>query len=223
MLGGPPPRAGLDRPQTMCDLPLMTTRRSHFRRARAAPNYAPGLRGRVFASRTSTAQYAPRKMSVMSHAVSHPAPLLRQDRRGKIHAGRAACPGGAHGSRLRGCLAERALRRSDDRRWRTMCAAPRSFAVAWGRTSWLLNAGVSVVLDFPANTAEQRDWMRGILNATGAAHRLHLAGAARCGLPGAAACAQRRRFTSLRGDGGPVSQGHAPFRAARAQKKASRW
>jgi predicted kinase len=38
----------------------------------------------------------------------------------------------------------------------------------------LLNARVSVVLDFPANTAEQRDWMRGILNATGVAHRLHL-------------------------------------------------
>ena len=38
----------------------------------------------------------------------------------------------------------------------------------------LLNAGVSVILDFPANTVENRDWMRGILSATGAAHRLHV-------------------------------------------------
>lgn len=38
----------------------------------------------------------------------------------------------------------------------------------------LLNAGVSVVLDFPANTVENRAWMRGILDASGAAHRLHV-------------------------------------------------
>lgn len=38
----------------------------------------------------------------------------------------------------------------------------------------LLAAGVSVVLDFPANTAEQRAWMRGILDRTGVAHELHL-------------------------------------------------
>lgn len=38
----------------------------------------------------------------------------------------------------------------------------------------LLAAGVSVVLDFPANTVETRAWMRGILDRTGAAHRLHL-------------------------------------------------
>ncbi|MYM54170.1 AAA family ATPase [Thalassovita mangrovi] len=38
----------------------------------------------------------------------------------------------------------------------------------------LLNAGVSVVLDFPANTVENRAWMRGILQATGAAHQLHV-------------------------------------------------
>lgn len=38
----------------------------------------------------------------------------------------------------------------------------------------LLNAGVSVVLDFPANTVEQRGWMRGVIDATGAAHLLHL-------------------------------------------------
>ncbi|MEQ9590833.1 MAG: ATP-binding protein [Parvibaculaceae bacterium] len=38
----------------------------------------------------------------------------------------------------------------------------------------VLNAGVSVVLDFPANTVEQRRWMRGILENTTAAHQLHL-------------------------------------------------
>ncbi|MEM8837774.1 MAG: ATP-binding protein [Pseudomonadota bacterium] len=38
----------------------------------------------------------------------------------------------------------------------------------------LLNAGVSVVLDFPANTLEQRAWMRAILDQTNAAHQLHV-------------------------------------------------
>lgn len=38
----------------------------------------------------------------------------------------------------------------------------------------MLNAGVSVVLDFPANTVEQRRWMRGILENTTASHQLHL-------------------------------------------------
>jgi len=38
----------------------------------------------------------------------------------------------------------------------------------------LLNAGMSVVLDFPANTLETRGWMRGILEGTGAAHELHV-------------------------------------------------
>lgn len=37
----------------------------------------------------------------------------------------------------------------------------------------LLRAGLSVVLDFPANTPEQRRWLRGIFEAAGAAHRLH--------------------------------------------------
>lgn len=37
----------------------------------------------------------------------------------------------------------------------------------------LLGAGVSVVLDFPANTVANRQWMRGIFEAAGAAHRLH--------------------------------------------------
>ena len=38
----------------------------------------------------------------------------------------------------------------------------------------LLRSGVSVVLDFPANTRETRDWMRGMLDASGAAHVLHV-------------------------------------------------
>ena len=37
----------------------------------------------------------------------------------------------------------------------------------------LLNAGLSVVLDFPANTPANRQWMRGLFEAAGAAHRLH--------------------------------------------------
>ena len=38
----------------------------------------------------------------------------------------------------------------------------------------LLSAGVSVVLDFQANTVESRRWMRGIIDRTGADHRLHV-------------------------------------------------
>jgi len=38
----------------------------------------------------------------------------------------------------------------------------------------LLNAGVSVVLDFQANTIEARNWMRGILARTNAVHKLHV-------------------------------------------------
>lgn len=37
----------------------------------------------------------------------------------------------------------------------------------------LLRAGLSVVLDFPANTVASRAWMRGIVEAAGVAHRLH--------------------------------------------------
>lgn len=37
----------------------------------------------------------------------------------------------------------------------------------------LLNAGVSVVLDFPANTRANRDWMRSVIHTTSADHRLH--------------------------------------------------
>lgn len=37
----------------------------------------------------------------------------------------------------------------------------------------LLNAGVSIVLDFPANTRANRDWMRSIIQASSAGHCLH--------------------------------------------------
>ncbi len=38
----------------------------------------------------------------------------------------------------------------------------------------LLRAGVCVVLDFPANTVRQRRWMCGLVEASGAEHRLHV-------------------------------------------------
>lgn len=38
----------------------------------------------------------------------------------------------------------------------------------------LLRAGLSVVLDFPANTVNSRRWMKGIYERAGAAHTLHL-------------------------------------------------
>jgi predicted kinase len=38
----------------------------------------------------------------------------------------------------------------------------------------LLRLGVSVALDFPANTTRWRAWMRGIIEESGALHELHL-------------------------------------------------
>lgn len=67
----------------------------------------------------------------------------------------------------------------------------------------LLNAGVSVVLDFPANTVENRAWMRGILGATAAAHRLHVLDASD------ALCLARLRARNAGGD--------HPFAATEAQ------
>jgi predicted kinase len=37
----------------------------------------------------------------------------------------------------------------------------------------LLQAGLSVVLDFPANTVANRAWMRGVFERAGSAHQLH--------------------------------------------------
>ena len=38
----------------------------------------------------------------------------------------------------------------------------------------LLNEGITVVLDFQANTIEARSWVRGILEQTKASHKLHV-------------------------------------------------
>ena len=45
--------------------------------------------------------------------------------------------------------------------------------VMGGHVEALLRAGLSVVLDFPANTLASRQWMRGLFEKAGAAHRLH--------------------------------------------------
>lgn len=58
----------------------------------------------------------------------------------------------------------------------------------------LLRAGVSVVLDFAANTYETRKWMRGIIDATGTDHRLHVL------VPPDEVCLQRLKDRNARGD-----------------------
>jgi predicted kinase len=52
------------------------------------------------------------------------------------------------------------------------CAGRLRTAMA-GHIEALLAAGMSVVLDFPANTTATRAWARGIFKQAGAAHRLH--------------------------------------------------
>lgn len=51
--------------------------------------------------------------------------------------------------------------------------AARLRSVMGGHIEALLRAGLSVVLDFPANTLANRQWMRSIFEAAGADHRLH--------------------------------------------------
>ena len=61
-------------------------------------------------------------------------------------------------------------------------ATPKDFVVLSGRLRAalashiveLLGAGISVVLDFQANTVDSREWMRGLIAASGAAHQLHV-------------------------------------------------
>lgn len=60
--------------------------------------------------------------------------------------------------------------------------------------SALLNASVSVVLDFPANTVENRAWMRDVLDKTNAAHQLHLLDISD------AQCLERLQQRNARGD-----------------------
>lgn len=68
----------------------------------------------------------------------------------------------------------------------------------------LLKAGISVVLDFPANTAEQRSWMREILGQVDAAHQLHV-----LAVPDEV-CLARLRERTLQG-GHPFSVSEAQF------------
>ncbi len=67
----------------------------------------------------------------------------------------------------------------------------------------LLNAGVSVVLDFQANTPESRQWMRGLLDQTKEAHALHVL------MPPEAVCLERLRARN--------ASGQHPFTVSEAQ------
>ncbi|MFC3614306.1 AAA family ATPase [Lutimaribacter marinistellae] len=58
----------------------------------------------------------------------------------------------------------------------------------------LLRVGVPVVLDYPANTVEQREWMRGLVAGTGADNRLHLL------MTPDALCLERLRARNAAGD-----------------------
>jgi len=58
----------------------------------------------------------------------------------------------------------------------------------------LLNSGVSVVLDFQANTVDARDWMRTLLDQTSANHVLHLL------TPPDEICLERLRARNAQGD-----------------------
>jgi len=53
-------------------------------------------------------------------------------------------------------------------------AAGRLRGVMGPHVETLLKAGLSVVLDFPANTLATRQWMRALFEGAGADHRLHL-------------------------------------------------
>jgi len=51
--------------------------------------------------------------------------------------------------------------------------APRLHEAMGPHVESLLTLGVSVVLDFPANTVADRAWMRGLFERSGAKHQLH--------------------------------------------------
>ncbi|MBV8521366.1 MAG: ATP-binding protein, partial [Acetobacteraceae bacterium] len=55
-----------------------------------------------------------------------------------------------------------------------VCLLPRLRAAMGPHLVELLRAGFSVVLDWPANTVKSRAWMRGVFEAAGASHKLHL-------------------------------------------------
>ncbi len=50
---------------------------------------------------------------------------------------------------------------------------PRLQKVLISHVNSLLSHGVSVVMDFPANTVDQRQWFRGLFEAANVAHTLH--------------------------------------------------
>lgn len=58
----------------------------------------------------------------------------------------------------------------------------------------ILRQGLSVVLDFPANTVGYRDWMRSLITQAGVAHELHL-----LDIPDAI-CKQRLRQRNAEGE-----------------------
>ncbi len=60
--------------------------------------------------------------------------------------------------------------------------------------SAMLAAGVSVVLDFPANTVKSRVWMRDIIQVTGVSHQMHVL------TPPDAVCLERLHKRNQQGD-----------------------
>jgi len=58
----------------------------------------------------------------------------------------------------------------------------------------LLQAGVTVVLDFPANTLETRDWMRRLIDGQGVQHQMHVLA------PPDAVCLARLRARNASGE-----------------------
>lgn len=71
--------------------------------------------------------------------------------------------------------------------------------------SSLLRAGISVVLDFQANTVESRAWMRGLFEAANASHQLHLL------MPPDEVCLERLQRRNKQGDH-PFAVTEAQFR-----------
>lgn len=67
----------------------------------------------------------------------------------------------------------------------------------------ILRHGLSVVLDFPANTVNQRNWMRSLIELAAVAHELHLLDSPDT------VCKQRLRERNARGE--------HPFRASEAE------
>lgn len=63
-----------------------------------------------------------------------------------------------------------------------------------GHVPKLLDVGVSVVLDYPANTIETRQWMKTIVDATKVDHQLHLL------MPSDEVCLERLRQRNASGE-----------------------